>query len=264
MDPGKPTESFHARLRGYLDRVDIYEHLLTTSTWHPSARDCESDQLDIAQLHHYLRPSEDDFADEVSAIVRKTAFLRKHAPRKPALIGEFGLATDKWGLSDYMKQDTEGIHVHNSLWASVFAGNSGTAMFWWWDQLDRQDAYRHYRALSLYLADVSFAGLTTVQTRVGADAVQVLGYRGDDRAYLWFFNSSATWWNLVAQKERPGMVYETTVELDGLVPGVYHVEWWGTREGKAIQTERIVAQEGTLRVTVPSFHGDIACKIRRP
>lgn len=262
MDPGKPTDPFYAQVGGYLDQIDIAGHLKTTSTWHPSARDCGLDALDVAQVHHYLRPNENDFKDEVAAIIEKAGFLREHAPGKPALIGEFGLATEKWGLSDYMKQDTQGVHFHNCLWASTFARASGTAMFWWWDQLDRQDAYRHYRPLSHYLADVSFAGLWDVRARVDHEDLVVLGYQGDDRAYLWLFNKAATWWNLVAEGREPDSI-EATIDIKGLASGGYVVEWWDTFAGKALTSEEVVAGPGGLRITALPFHRDTACKIRR-
>ena len=123
MDPGKPTDRFYAEVGNYLAQIDIYHHLRTTSTWAPSARDCRHPQIDIAQEHHYMRPDDDDFKDEVESIIRQTRFLRDNAPSKPALIGEFGLADAKWGLSDYMKQDREGVHFHNCLWASALAGS---------------------------------------------------------------------------------------------------------------------------------------------
>ena len=263
MDPGKPTDRFYAQVGACLDEIDIHRHLKTTSTWHPSARDCGLSDLDIAQAHHYLRPSEGDFKNEVQAIVDKAAFLRQHAPNKPALIGEFGLATDKWGLSDRMKQDREGVHFHNSLWASAFSGVSGTAMFWWWEQMDLQEIYPHYRPLATYLADVSFTGLRPANVNSPDKRLEVLGYQGDDRAYLWLFSDSATWWKLVAEKQRPEVIEGATVEIDGVPAGTYAIQWWDTQAGKALTVGDIASDEGVLRLTVPPFSRDLACKIRR-
>ncbi len=264
MDPGKPTDRFYAELGEYLERIDIYRHLRTTSTWHPSARDCRHPRLDIGQLHHYMRPeTKEQFKDEVAVVVDKTRFLREHAPNKPALIGEFGLATPKWGLSEYMKQDSEGVHFHNCLWASAFAGASGTAMFWWWDQLDRQDAYHHYQPLSTFLTDVSFAGLQQLRAKISPEEIRLLGYQGNDRAYVWLFNPQAAWWNLVVEKQQPGEIKDARIEIEGLRPGKYCVEWWHTYEGKVIGNEQVALSEGPLHIAVPPFSRDIACKIRQ-
>ena len=51
-----------------------------------------------------MRPKDADFKDEVACVIEQARFLRQHAPAKPALIGEFGLATPERGLSDYMKK----------------------------------------------------------------------------------------------------------------------------------------------------------------
>ncbi len=264
MDPGKPTDRFYQELGSYLDEIDIYHHLRTTSTWHPSAHDCELSALDIAQAHHYLRPSESDFKDEVQAIIEKASFLREHAPNKPALIGEFGLATDKWGLSEYMKQDTEGVHFHNALWASTLAGPSGTAMFWWWEQLDLQNAYRHYRPLSTFLSDVSFAGLSATTATTSDERLRVLGYQGADRAYLWLFNRNAAWWNVVVDRQQPETIENVTLRIEGLSSGEYAIQWWDTHQGTCFKTQRVACERAILNVSVPPVRSDIACKIIQP
>lgn len=264
IDPGLPTNRFYNELEGYLEQTDIYHHLRTTSTWSPSSKDCLLPSLDIAQVHRYMRPgTNEEYKDEVAVVLDRAQFLRKYAPNKPALIGEFGLADTKWGLSDYMKKDTQGVHVHTSLWASAFSGVSGTAMFWWWELLDQQNDYRHYRPLSTYLAGVCFAGLRQTDAEISNGQLRVLGYQGDDCAYLWISDSHATWWNQIAENKPPEPVKDTTIEIHGLRDGTYKVEWWDTYEGKTIRTEQISSTGESLQIPTPSFSRDIACKIRR-
>jgi len=263
IDPGKPTDRFYAEVGEYLEQIDPYNHLRTTSTWHPSARDCRHPDIDIGQLHHYMRPVEkENYKDEVTVIIEKTKFLREHSPNKPALIGEFGLATPKWGLSDDMKQDTEAVHFHNSLWASAFAGTSGTAMFWWWDQLDRQDAYSHYKPLADFLADISFAALRELKADASDNQLRLLGYQANDRAYFWLFNPKAAWSSIVIEKNQPAEIKDLTISVRDLQPGSYTVEWWNTHNGSIIKKQRASLNEGTLKINVPLFNRDIACKIR--
>jgi len=263
IDPGLPTDRFYDDLGAYLEQIDPYKHLRTTSTWHPSAKDCRHGRLDIGQLHHYMRPeTKDDYKDEVAVLIDKTRFLREHAPGKPVLIGEFGLADAKWGLSNDMKRDNEGVHFHNCLWASAFAGSSGTAMFWWWDQLDRQNAYHHYRPLAEFLSDISFVGLKPIKATAPNDRLRALGYQGKDSAYMWLADRNAIWWNQVVDKREPAEIRGVTVEIEGLDPGVYKAEWWHTYEGTAIGNERVTLIDDSLRISVPSFKGDIACKIK--
>lgn len=264
MDPGKPTDRFYDQVGAYLEEIDSYRHLRTTSTWHPSARDCRHERIDIGQAHHYMRPeTNEEYKDEVTVLVDKSRFLREHAPNKPVLISEFGLATPKWGLSDNMKRDQNSTHFQTSLWASAFAGSSGTAMFWWWEQLDIQKAYKHYQPLSRYLADVSFVGLEQTCAVTSNDALRVLGYQGKDCVYLWLFNPEATWWNIVIDKIEPKVVQNVTLQVSDLAPGSYTVQWWDTDTGKVIAQELVSVREESLNVPIPTFKRHIACKIRR-
>ncbi|MEN6334004.1 MAG: DUF5060 domain-containing protein [Phycisphaerales bacterium] len=261
MDPGKPTDEFYAQVGRYLERIDVYRHPRTTSTWSPSAKDCRHPQIDIAQEHHYMRPDDDDFKDEVESIARQSRWLREQAPNKPALIGEFGLATAKWGLSEYMKQDREGVHFHNCLWASALGGCSGTAMFWWWESLDQQNAYRHYKPLAAFLADMRPAGLQPTIATTSEPRIRIVGQQGEDRAYLWLFDRQATWWSLVVEKHQPALIDSATITLDGLKPGRYTVLWWDTKEGIPAGRQNVAAEAGRLELTAPPFTRDLACKV---
>ena len=129
------------------------------------------------------------------------------------------------------------------------------------DQLDRQDAYPHYRPLSRFLADVSFAGLRPVEATVSDSKLRAIGYQGKNRAYVWLADRRAIWWNLVVDKQKPAQIKGATIEVDGFAPGLYRIEWWHTFDARTIRSENISLAEGALRVIVPSFSRDVACKI---
>ncbi len=80
-DPGLPMDRFYREVGQYLQRVDIYGHLRSTSTWHPSAHDCRNPNLDVASVHFYLRPIKNPpYADEVAAAVGNADWLRRMLP----------------------------------------------------------------------------------------------------------------------------------------------------------------------------------------
>jgi hypothetical protein len=266
MDPGAPTERFHRELGEYLERVDPWRHLRTTSGWGPAPKHWEHPWLDIADLHWYLRPAWGRlWQDEVAAVLDRAALVRRHAASRPAVLGEFGLADDQWGRSPYMTQDRDGVHVHNALWASAFSGLSAAASFWWWETLDQQDAYRHYRPLARFLADVPFttAKLRAVCWTNAPGTCRVLAWQGDDRVYAWLFNPQATWWNQVEEKKAPGEVKVESLSFDGLKPGTYRVHWWDTRAGRTTGEQEVVVWKDVLRLDPPPFASDLACKVVR-
>jgi hypothetical protein len=263
IDPGLPTDRFYAEVGKFLEEIDLYRHLRTTSTWHPSPKDWKHAQLDIAQAHHYLRPdSKEGFKDEVDVLLQQTRRLLRQTPGKPAIMAEFGLAENNFQRSAYMKQDTELVHFHNAIWASALSGSAGTAAFWWWELLDTMDAYRHYRPLSAFLADVPWttAALREAQATATQD-VRVVGLAGDACAYLWLFNPRACWWNLVVEKKTPAPIAGASLEIRGLAPGAYRVEWWDTYTGNRTGTARAAADRGIVRLAIPPFARDTACKV---
>jgi hypothetical protein len=266
MDPGLPTDRFYGELGQYLEAIDIYGHLRKTSTWGPSVKDARHPELDVADVHFYLRPTERErLADEVDAVLDRTAFLRRHRPTGPVLIGEFGLATNQWRLSPSMEDDRRLVHFHNSLWASALSGASGTTLFWWWDQLDRMDAYRHYRPLATFLDDIPFAsaGLNQSDAILSGQRARLIGLQGPECAYFWLFNPEAAWTRVADRKTPLEEIRGITVAINGLRPGSYRIEWWDTDEGTVIERARAASPDGKLRVSAPAFADDTACKVLR-
>jgi hypothetical protein len=264
IDPNLPTDRFYTELGEYLERIDPYGHLRTTSTWAPSARDCRHPKLDIADVHFYLRPPDRKrLSDEVEAVLDRTRFLRQHAPGKPAHLGEFGLANEKWQPTPEMQQSDQVVDFHNALWASALSGSSGTALFWWWDRLDRRNAYPHYRPLADFLAGVPWttAGLKPTSATVSTAQARLVGLQGQDRAYLWLFNPQAAWSGVVIDRRAPTPISGATVEVKDLAPGTYTVQWWDTSQGKVLKEVRRSPAAGVLRLEVPTFDRDIACRI---
>jgi hypothetical protein len=264
LDPGLPTDRFYTAMGEYLEQIDPYRHLRTTSTWHPSPKDMRHPKLDLADLHYYYRPADaQKYKDEVDALLDRTRFLLENSPNKPAHLGEFGLANDKFQPTDEMRSSKEVIEFHNAMWASALSGASGTCMFWWWERLDKNDAYPHYRPLSAFLADIPWttAGLQPRAASVANGNVRIVGLQCRDRAYLWLFNPQAAWRSVVIDKTTPAEIKGATVEIKNLKPGKYLVEWWDTTTGKAIREEKVSVTAAPLQLTVPDFNRDIACKI---
>lgn len=263
IDPGLPTDPFYEQVGRYLERIDPYGHLRTTSTWHPSPKDWKHPQLDVAQAHHYLRPDlKEAFRDEVAGGLKAIGFLLEHTRGKPALMAEFGLAENNFQRSAYMKQDRQLVHFHNAVWASALSGAAGTAAFWWWEQLDQMGAYRHYRPLADFVADIPWttAGLGPISA-AATHGLRVVGLASKDRAYFWVQNPQATWWNLVVEGRRPESIRDASVEIRLLADGPYQAEWWDTYSGKPLNKTPAKSQGGFLRLAVPVLDRDAACKV---
>jgi hypothetical protein len=264
QDPGLPTQRFYRELGVYLEQVDVYHHLRSTSTWHPSPRDWRHPQLDVADTHFYLRPAPDrKYADEVEAALGNAAELREEARGKPALIAEFGLANAQWQPTREMNASREVLDFHNGLWASALSGASGTAMFWWWERLDQRDHYRHYRPLADFLEDVPWttAGLQAARAQAADAGVRVHGLAGRDGAWLWLFDPRASFENVVLHGVDPPLLPAVRLTVQGLAARNYRVQWWDTRRGQVVAEQTVTAGDGPLVLSAPPFARDLAVRI---
>lgn len=267
MDPNLPTDRFYEELGKFFEENDPYAHLRTTSTWHPSPRDMRHPRLDIADMHFYLRHGEKRLRDEVEAVLDRARLLRENAPGKPALLAEFGLATEQWGLSAQMKADREAVHFHNALWASALSGLSGTAMFWWWEELDRLQAYRHYGPLSRFVATIPWQSgeLIPFDHKVADGAVRIVGLRTNRSAWCWVINRQATWVGGLLEGRQPTTIRAIQIVIPGLQAGGYQIRWFDTWRGSWLDPSGEKAQATTegLHLTLRDFDRDLAFYVER-
>ena len=268
LDPNLPTDAFYLSLGEYLEDIDPYRHLRTTSTWGPSPKDPKHPKLDVANAHYYLRPSDKTaFEDEVQAIQNKSRALRDQAPDKPVLIAEFGLATDKWQATDEMKSSPSLLDAHNALWSSALSGTSGTAMLWWWERLDERGVYPLYKPLSRFVAGIPWTSgkvrTLEVDTPSGDDRVRVLGLVVERQAWVWIFNKQASWQQNIERKQLVRPISNAKPRLPSLKEGTWHITWFDTTTGLETQDRRAQAGEQGLELEAPPFTTDIACKLLR-
>jgi len=263
MDPGKPLDRFYRELRAHFEGIDPYRHLIATSAWAPCPRDWAHPALDTADMHFYLRPALGDaFKDAAAAVAERAAFLRSRTPDKPAFLGEFGLAGDKWELSNYMRKDEDYLHGHDALWAATMAGLAGASMSWWWEDFDRMRLYRHYAPLAAFVADIPFpsSGFTPVAWRERDPALHAMALRGERLTCLWLSDPAASWWNVAVEGRTAPEIVNAAVAVPDLPEGTYRIEWWDTYAGKPIRAETRAIAKGE-RVQAPPFRRDIACTL---
>ncbi len=264
-NPNLPNARFYAELAQALDHVDIYRHLRTSSAWSASPKEWQNPALDLANLHHYMRPADgSQFKDEVLAVLDHAHFLRQQTPAtRPALFAEFGLAEDDWQPSPYLLQDVNCIHLHNALWASALSGLAGTVHSWWWEDLDRLNACRQYRAVAAFMSNIPLTteSLRDISAQTADNRWRVVGLQSRRQAYLWVSDSEATWWKQVVEKQRPES-REVAFSLAGLDAARYEVQWWDTLEGTRTKTETLTLNDPLLQLRTPPFTGDIAATIR--
>jgi hypothetical protein len=115
-------------------------------------------------------------------------------------------------------------------------------------------------------ADGDWISLTRIvlgdyTTNTGLD-VRVLGLSDGTSALLWVQNKLSNWYTDL-HAEPLGSITGATTAIEGMRDGRYRVEWWDTWAGKPIRTDHADCTDGLLKLALPDFERDVACKIER-
>lgn len=129
-----------------LDRHDPYRRLRSTSWAHRGAAQVWAmPEIDFAQQHDYTTR---DLSLHYASQYRE---FREEVPAKPLLPAELGMET-AYDAGAKRPFNWDAVHLHNGLWAPIFRGYAGTALYWWWDMLvDPQKLWSTYRGISRFI-----------------------------------------------------------------------------------------------------------------
>jgi len=129
---------FLQRLGRYLDTLDPYDRLFTTSFGGDTSDDAHwrLPEVQYTQIHCY------DAADPSETLSRWARDLTARHD-KPMMVTEFGPGTE--GPAPGV--DPLGLNLHNGLWGSLLGGAAGSALNWNWEFIDAFGWYRHYPPL---------------------------------------------------------------------------------------------------------------------
>lgn len=266
MDPGVPTERFYSEVGDYLRSLDPRKRPRTTSAWADAPRDWRHPSIDVPNMHWYMRPAEGVLYDDaVQAVLTKAAFLRSHAPDRPALFAEFGVATDDWRENPDGERDRSFFYLHHGLWASALSGLSGTVMAWWWEGIHAREGYRRYAPLARFVSDIPWttAGLKASSPTPSVPCVRVVGLQGAECAYLWLYDTRSPWRARSSETEPPPAIAGLRVKLSGLKDGSYRVSWFDTATGASRPAQAVTVRDGAVEIAAPEFRGDTAAKVER-
>jgi hypothetical protein len=136
---GDDVVAWHREMGQWLHAHDPYGHLVTTSLTGGSERPeiWSLPEMDFSVYHSY-----DESAPGKGAATLARSFVKDYG--KPMMIGEFGVDSRSWNIASdpYLRG------FRQAVWGGALGGSVGTAMSWWWQNLDKDDVYPLYAALN--------------------------------------------------------------------------------------------------------------------
>jgi hypothetical protein len=261
-------------MTAYLQARDVNRHLITNSY---AIRDLSPiwslPEMDIIQKHEYatqVTSQNKDLAERVTADLTR---LAKSAPAKPILLGEFGYGTEGYGND----VDKSGIHLHNGIWSTTFAGYAGSGMYWYWDvYVEAYNVWYHFRGLNRFLENVDlsryqpFSPLQISEPGGAPGKAIGLGLRGEDFLIWLRSNAYTVQKSMVAWEEAgsppyfsyfPPLIKGQILQLRNMKDGGYTIHWFDPQSAMWLDPVEATAKGGYLSISVPDFSRDLAARI---
>jgi hypothetical protein len=153
---------------------------------------------EVAQVHRYLDlgapwtichgPIDTMMADAIT-------FLRQIAPRKPALLSEGGAVEPRhirpW---DLYSKDTEGLVLHDILFAPFFSGAAGCGSSWHWQEyVDRNNLWWQFKRFSKAIEGLNPIEEQWQPCRKDTNRLRVYILQGKRTSIIWCRDSLSGW-----------------------------------------------------------------------
>ena len=137
-----PKVEWHRDVAAYLDRLDPWDHIVTThfsTTWER----IQESLVSIPGIDYIVCDAYKMQGGGIVPLVFATArAFGRHG--KPGMVTEYG--GSPFGSS------TAGLRadLHAGLWASYMTHTAGTPLLWWFQFIESDDLYGHFKALAAY------------------------------------------------------------------------------------------------------------------
>lgn len=273
--PAASLRPWFARVDKTLEQHDPYHRLRSTS-WadRGDAAAWRLPILDFAQQHDYTH---DDPLDHYADHMRR--WRAEGLAGKPVLAGELGLDTT-FDAKAQRPFNWDAVHLHNGLWAPVFLGYAGTALYWWWDQIiDPLNLWPAFGGIARYLQAVQATGLRIglhspqeVQTQDAKLRAQALV--GPRSVLLWVrdtdFHADAMQraWRERADTGESQHAWQPSwetfraahlrLEQLKLADGPASVRWFDPHTGDVVGQQLVALHDGRVDLICPAFSRDVA------
>ena len=177
---------------------------------------------DLAQVHRYLDPGVPwDVCHgpvDVMASEAVREVLSCH-PGKPVLLAESGAVESRHsGPSHLYARDTQGLILHDVLFAPFFAGAAGAGQIWHWDvYVDRNDLWHHFARFAAAVKDLDPPAEAFEPVRLPHERLRILALKGKHTVLAWCRDPKNTWQTELQEGQPPERLERIAVDLGGLI-----------------------------------------------
>jgi hypothetical protein len=181
--PEAAITQWHTEMSAYLKSIDIYKHLISTSTSHRDIAGMNGvANIDFNQSHIY---------NNTKAITTKIPQYET-TWEKPYVIGEFGYDWD-WNNVNEANAANFIYDLKRGLWYGLFTSTPILPMTWWWEFFDQHEMTGYYKSVTDVSKQMLLAGNGTFEpATVGAGTLEKFAIKCGQKYYFYLLNGGTT------------------------------------------------------------------------
>ncbi|MCL4439648.1 MAG: hypothetical protein M1609_03350, partial [Firmicutes bacterium] len=190
------------------------------------------------------------------------------SPDKPIVRGETGISDPATGGElATLKNDTQGVWLHNLLWGEINPGGM-VDLYWWHDSIDANNLWGLFKPFSTFISTLPLNSgrYQDVAAQTSNPALRAWGQRDTQsgHAYLWIQNINHTWNNVVNNIAITPV--SGTISFSGFAPNTsYNVSWFNTSTAATTAATTTTDSNGVVTLTLPApLSSDIAVTVGNP
>lgn len=179
---------------------------------------------DVLQVHRYVdqgAPLSVCGASADSIASDAVRHMLSYGVRKPVLLAECGAVKPRHtGPHDIYKEDSEGVLLHDFLFAPFFCGAAGSGHMWHWDHyIDLQDVWFQIKRFSDTVRGLDPAAEDFSPRRNDTGAIKVYTLSGKSTVLSWCRDSENSWQSEFVDEKAPIDRSGVKVDLTATVGG---------------------------------------------
>jgi hypothetical protein len=178
---------------------------------------------DVAQVHRYLDlgASLEVCRGPVDVLAADaTREVAGYAGMKPVLLAESGAVEPRHsGPFKLYARDTNGMILHDVIFAPFFAGAAGAGQIWHWDAyVARNNLWHHFSRFAEAIKDLDPPAEHFEPVLAPHPRLRVYALKGRQVLLLWCRDGQNTWQTELEQGLAPGTIEGCELDLAGLMP----------------------------------------------
>jgi hypothetical protein len=176
---------------------------------------------EVAQVHRYLDlGAELEVCHAPMDVICSSAIkdLQNYHLNKPVILAETGAVEPKHvGPSRYYAKDTDGILLHDILFAPFFTGSAGVGMSWHWESyVHKNNLWYHYGRFEEAIKGIDPVHESFMPAFEETDSLRIYILNGKNTTMMWVRDKSSNWQNELEKNMPPRIISKAKINLNKL------------------------------------------------